>query len=538
MEALDLRPRPKLRVGLFADRRMQPRWIANAFSRVACSDCAEIVVVAHGEAPPARVPWLWRAYGALDASIFGSDSDPSQEIDLAVRVPHERTLALPPVAAGPTAAGWRAEIARLDLDVAFALGDVDEDSLSELARFGAWRFSFGDPPSAGFPAPGFREVVEGAPITASGLTIRLGGGEGMRSAFQSCSRTYAYSAVRNGDMVVRKTASFALRALRELHRLGASWLRRCTRIPETAVRPATPHAPALRNLAGFGGRVLRRSMQRMLCVEQWVIGYRFGARLHGEKTVDLAGFRPLTPPGDRLWADPFPFSAGGCHYIFFEELPFSAGKAHISMVRVDRNGAASAPVRVLERDYHLSYPFLVVHRGVLYMIPESGENRAVELYRCVDFPCRWRLERTLLDGVHCLDATVHREKDRWWMFANVAEDGAHPDDELHLFHADDLLGDWRPHPRNPVKSDVRCARPAGGLYRHADALYRPAQICAPLYGSGISLNRVLRMSQHDYAEEEVARIVPPEGDRVLGLHTLNQAGELSVVDAFVRRTRL
>ena len=524
MEAVAFGARPKLRVGLFADRGTQPRWLANAFARVACSECAEIAVVAHGDAPPARMPWLWRAYGALDASIFGSDSDPSQELELAAQVPHGRTLPMPSRTSPSDGEAWRQEVARLDLDVAFALGNVDDESLNGLARFGVWRFSFGEPPANGCAAPGFREAVEGATLTSSGLTIRLGEGEGMRAAFQSWSRTYAYSAARNRDVLLRKTASFALRALRELHRSGTAWLRRCTRIPDPArscagrAEPAA--APALRDLAGLGGRLLRRSLQRMLCVEQWMIGYRFGA--HGAQDADFTQFRRLAPPSDRLWADPFPLYAGGAHYIFFEELPFAAGKAHISMVSVDREGNVSPPVRVLERDCHLSYPFLVVHRGVLYMIPESAGN----------------LERTLLQGFACFDATVHRERNRWWMFANVAEDGAHPDDELHLFHADDLLGEWRAHPRNPVKSDVRCARPAGRLYREGETLMRPAQIGVPLYGSGISLNRVLRLSPQDYAEEEVARIVPPPGNRVLGLHTLNRAGELCVIDAFVRRARL
>jgi hypothetical protein len=537
VEAVALRPRPKLRVGVFADRRTQPRWVANAFARVACSECAEITIIGHGDAPPARVSWPWRVYGALDASVFGSDADPSQPLELAAQVPHGRTLALPARSA-PEAGSWRAEVARLDLDVAFALGDVDEEALCGLARFGVWRFCFGEPPSTECAAPGLREAVEGAPLTSSGLTIRLGNGEGMRAAFQSWSRTYAYSAVRNRDLLLRKTASFALRALRDLHRSGAAWLRRCARIPEAARESAGPSQPcAIRNLAGLGARALRRSLQRAFCVEQWMIGYRFGASPGGGEE-DLGEFRRLEPPRDRLWADPFPFYAGGAHYIFFEELPFAAGKAHISMVCVDREGRSSAPVRVLERDYHLSYPFLVVHRGVLYMIPESGQNRTVDLYRCVEFPDRWRLEKTLLQGMACFDATVHRERDRWWMFVNVAEDGAHPDDELHLFHADDLLGDWRPHPRNPIKSDVRCARPAGRLYREGEALIRPAQIGVPLYGSGISLNRVLRLSLQDYAEEEVGRIVPQAGDRVLGLHTLNRAGELSVIDAFMRRARL
>jgi hypothetical protein len=196
-------------------------------------------------------------------------------------------------------------------------------------------------------------------------------------------------------------------------------------------------------------------------------------------------------------------------------------------------------VRVLERDYHLSYPFLLEHDGQLYMIPETAQKGTVEVYRCVDFPLRWRLERVLLDGLRCVDATFHRGTGRWWMFANVAASGSRMfDDELHLFHAESLLGDWQPHRRNPVKSDARSARPAGQLYWRNGALCRPAQICAPLYGSGLSINRVLRLTLQDYAERQIERILPSREDGLLGVHTINRAGNLTVIDAFTRRLRL
>ena len=119
-----------------------------------------------------------------------------------------------------------------------------------------------------------------------------------------------------------------------------------------------------------------------------------------------------------------------------------------------------APVRVLERDYHLSYPFLIEQDGQLLMIPETAQNGSVEVYRCIDFPLRWKLEKVLLQGVRCVDPTFHRGPDRWWMFANAAAPGSRMfDDELHLFHAESLLGEWQPHRRNPVKSDARCSRP-------------------------------------------------------------------------------
>jgi transcriptional regulator GlxA family with amidase domain len=48
------------------------------------------------------------------------------------------------------------------------------------------------------------------------------------------------------------------------------------------------------------------------------------------------------------------------------------------------------------------------------------------------------------------------------MFVSIAENCI--PDELSLFYAESPLGPWTPHPRNPVKSDVRGSRPAGGLF--------------------------------------------------------------------------
>ena len=179
------------------------------------------------------------------------------------------------------------------------------------------------------------------------------------------------------------------------------------------------------------------------------------------------------------------------------------------------------------------------------MIPESAYNRTIEVYRCEEFPRRWRLEKVLLDNLFAADPTIFRAPDdQWWMFANLGTETAGVDDELHLFSAERLLGEWKPHRHNPVKSDVRGSRPAGRLFREEGQLYRPAQICAPIYGAGIALNRVTCLTMEAYAEEEARRIVPCAGARatgdsgpLLGMHTINRAGDLTVTDAFVRRRR-
>jgi hypothetical protein len=504
----------KLRVGVFADTRLQPRWVVEAFGRVACSEFAEIALVSvAGEGH--EEPRLRRAYRRLEQFVFGGE--PEARVDLAaVREP-----------------GGDEDLLRHDLDVAFVLGDIDDTRFDGIARYGVWRFFFGAERAHAESLAGWREVAEGAPVTGSGVKVRLRRGSPPRLAYQSWSRTYPLSAERNRARLLRKSAEFPWRALRELHRSGEGWLEQCRLVREGEARSFS-ELDLLRTASRVGARALRRGLEKALHVEQWLIAFRFGPPL--PIAPDLEGYVRMVPPADRIWADPFAIEKNGRYFVYFEELPFAAGKGHISMVEVKRDGTWSAPRRVLERDYHLSYPFLVELEGELYMIPESAQNAAVEAYRCVDFPARWKLERRLIEGARLVDATLHHGFGRWWLFANSAAGGtALFDDELCIFHAERLFGHWQPHARNPVKSDTRSARPAGQLFWHAGALHRPAQICAPRYGAGLSINRVLRLTPQDYAERQLQRVLPAPG--LLGLHTVNRAGELTVVDAFTRRHR-
>ena len=86
MEAVALRPRPRLRVGVFADRSQQPRWIVEALAAVAASDCAEIALIAHGRARPQALPWLWRMYRHADESLFGAERGPAEEVSASERI--------------------------------------------------------------------------------------------------------------------------------------------------------------------------------------------------------------------------------------------------------------------------------------------------------------------------------------------------------------------------------------------------------------------------------------------------------------------
>jgi hypothetical protein len=529
-------PRAPLRVGLFAGALAQPRWLAAAFARVAATEFAEIVLLSTGSAAPPVMSWPRRLYDWLDRKLFGTGPDLSASIDLRAGLPATPFLALPAELDSAAGDAWRAEILAQRLDVVFALDGLDDAVLQGLARYGVWRYRYGEGLDRVEADAGVREVTTPAPVTASALTARPGSGAPERLVYQSWSRTQPYSIARNRDNLQRKAIAFVSRALEQLHRRGPDWMARLPTVPGEGIPAAPGESKLLGGFCKLATRMARRGAEKLLTVDQWFVGYRFGT--DERWTGDLRPYARLMPPKDRYWADPFALERAGRHYIFFEEYMLAAAKAHLMAVEVGRGGERGVPVRVLERPYHLSYPFLIEEGGELFMIPETGANRTVEIYRCHRFPDDWRLEKVLLRGARFVDATVHRAGDRWWMFVNAGADGTELHDELYLYHADSLLGEWRPHPANPLKSDARSARPAGRLFEREGALYRPAQICAPLYGSGISINRVLRLDPLEYVEREEERIYPEHPAGLLGLHTVNRAGELAVIDGFLRRSRV
>lgn len=254
--------------------------------------------------------------------------------------------------------------------------------------------------------------------------------------------------------------------------------------------------------------------------EQWLVGVRFGER---------GRFLPITPPDDRLWADPFVVIEDARVFVFVEELVYREGKGTIAVMEVRGDGTATPPRRILERPHHLSYPCVFRWDGHYYMLPETGENATVELYRCRSFPGEWELAAVLMRGIEATDATMFEHAGRWWMYLSTAPDGE-TFDELSLFHAGSPLGPWSAHPRNPILSSVVGGRCAGRPFLRGGRLLRPAQVGAHRYGHSIQLREIVTLSADDWVEREAETILPDWTPGLAGAHTYNVAGDVTVID--------
>ncbi len=293
-------------------------------------------------------------------------------------------------------------------------------------------------------------------------------------------------------------------------------------------------------LGALGALVARaRAALTSLSVKppHWFVGWRRADQDRLAETMRLpqAGWHRLPDDGARFYADPFVFRHEGRTWLFLEEFPYATGKAIVSLVEMGAEGPLGTPRPILERANHLSYPFVFERAGAIWMIPEMSTAGRVELFRATKFPDAWESVGVLVDGVEASDATIVEHEGRLWMFGSVGGEGASSWDTLHLWHSNDLMGPWSPHPRNPVLIDARGARPAGAFYRRGGELWRPAQDCASGYGAALALARVTRLDTEGFAQE-IASVIRPGGAWPgIGLHTLNWAAGIEVVDGCADR---
>jgi len=200
------------------------------------------------------------------------------------------------------------------------------------------------------------------------------------------------------------------------------------------------------------------------------------------------------------------------------------------VAEVMADGRLGSAETCLDTGRHLSYPHVFRHAGEHFMIPESGADHEVVLYRATEFPHRWTREHVLQRGLFAVDTTALEHEGRWWFFATVGERPG-GEVELMLFSSDTLTGAWTLHPASPVCSDVLRSRGAGAILGDAGRLLRPSQSCAPVYGHSLRFNEILRLNPREYAERTVRTIGPTWADGLIGTHTFNRAGRHEAVDA-------
>lgn len=412
------------------------------------------------------------------------------------------------------------------------------DTVSARLPFGEWRFSFLDEACGHDDWSGYAGVIENRPATEMRIDIRFGGAP-LEGTCVTAAFSTKFSAIRNSDFIKERAVTLLMRELRRL-----ADTRRLPAPPEEEEARAPNPAPSARQLVRYGRGLCRNLVARGL----QAMAERFGsvpiwALYLGEGQAP--GFDPrkavlIEPDKNEIRADPFLIEHQGQIYLFYEAYGPGDRKAHIAVSRlvghrIERLGIA------LSRDYHLSYPFVFRHEGQLFMIPETNQARRLEVWRCVEFPLRWELFSTGLEGLSSADSTLTLFNGKWWLLTNLSDFHAYEDhcSELHVFEVDGpALNRLVPHKNNPVVIDSTVARNGGRPFEQAGRLYRPSQRNEyGIYGYGLNIMEIEQMDLETYRERCIRTILPDFAPGLVACHHLDVVAGRYVMDVMFGRSR-
>ncbi len=419
----------------------------------------------------------------------------------------------------------------LDFILSFATERCPPELL-ETARHGVWAYQFGDWTRYRGGPRGFWEVYEAEPVTAALLVRLQHDADAVVVLREGYLHTNLISAARNREQVTGRITHWPAQVCRDLRngvsgRLTSQPLR--TTAPE---RSAPTRVQRIKYRCRVAARAVRVGLLSLFRHDQWNVGV-IDRPISSFLQAGLAA-APVAwlkaSHRDEFKADPFGIRRDGHLTILYEHFSYRTNRGTIAAV--DPAGdAGGAAVRIGPKPaVHLSYPYLIEVEGRLLCIPESHQAGEAGLYEIERFPDRWVKVGNLLENIPIVDATLFRHEGTWWL-AGSEPTAKGTTCELHLWHAPAIIGPWRPHAANPVKMDIRSARPGGTPFYENGELYRPAQDCSRTYGGRVIINRVVTLTPTAFHETHAASVEPdPKGAYPAGLHTLSQVGGITLID--------
>lgn len=552
--------RNKLKVGILIDTYNVPQWAFKMLEEIHGSHYASIVLAVKNDGVNLSQQTLFQklrehfhrllyiGLTKLEQRVFRTTPDAFEPRNIS-----KLLSGVPCVHVRPRQKNFSDYLSRKDIeiikgyhvDVFIRLGfRILRGEILEAARYGIWSYHHGDNAvNRGGPA-GFWEVFEGARVTGAILQILTEDLDNGLVLYRSYSHTDQLSVRRGNNLTFWKALYFLPRKLEELYSVGDTAF--FSRVREENQHPffysrklyLTPKNRQLIRLAlKHYSTYLLKKIKYLCSSYQWIL--LFSAHSKKGLSTSFWRFKKVVPPKDREWADPFIILHEDTFYIFIEESINKLKKAHIAYFTIDKHGKTSVPKKIIQQPYHLSYPFVFMHNDTYYLIPESSENRTIELYQCSSFPEKWERVHIIMENVEAFDTTIVQKDGKWFLFTSIkVHAGSSSWDELFLFHSDDLFSqNWEPHPQNPIISDVSSARPAGRIFFHNNNLYRPSQNSSKRYGYGIKINQILRLTETEYHEVCVNNIEPEWDKSIIATHTLNFVDGATVIDGLVQRSR-
>jgi len=538
----------RIKIALLLNNPEISLWEFRVFEKLQSSDFAEIKLIIKKEHNTKSIKiekrsLMYRFHQNLDKHLFRNEFDYNQKTDISSL---SKNIPVISYRLSDTELGDNnnAEIVQkinsFKIDVILNFGDAEYgNDLLSVSRNGVWSYAIGDERIIRGTPWVYWAIVEKAGEIGSMVIMSKTDIKNKTVIYRTSIQTFTKSINVNKNRIYGLASLIIPRLINGLFVSGETYIEKSSakfnRYIEIFVRKPYTHPNSLKALSNLILILMSHFFRNLVYKKEvfWDLYFRIREN-QNIFTVDLANLRKLSASKYKFWADPFVISRNNNHFIFVEEYLFGIKKAHISVLKLDNEGTLLSNDKIIEKPYHLSYPFVFELDKTYYMIPESKEDRNIQLYRCMSFPEKWEFVMNIMENIFATDTTLFFYKNKWWLFTAIDElkNPSVPFSELFLYYSDDLFsGIWQSHPMNPIISDIKTSRPAGKIFILDNKLYRPSQDCSGSYGKALNLNLITKLSEREYEEIPFLKVEPGWKKEIVGTHTFNFNNNIFVIDA-------
>lgn len=256
-------------------------------------------------------------------------------------------------------------------------------------------------------------------------------------------------------------------------------------------------------------------------IGKWEVKYR----LHNERQ-----WEKLVGEPHYWYADPLLFTWKEKTYLFTEAYD---EKKQIGRLAISeyKNGRFTIPEIIIKKPYHLSYPCVFENKGIVYMIPETSQNKTLELYVASESLKHWEKKCTLLKGIQLVDTTIIQEDNKNYLYSYSDFNNQYVS---YLFELD--LGRLELNLIEKKQRNKNQYRSAGNIFFYKKSKYMPFQNNVSLYGQEILIRKADTIK--DILGENVCCDVIPDSLKnqsgieadITRTHTLSYDDKLEVID--------
>lgn len=271
-------------------------------------------------------------------------------------------------------------------------------------------------------------------------------------------------------------------------------------------------------------------------------------KIFGEHAYGVA-VRPLDMPDSKWitkyptlrkwWADPFIISHGDDDYIFAELMDYHVIWGQIAVAKVmRRNGWGGIEDNieigdfkvVISEPFHMSFPNVFNWNDNYYMIPETHQKNQIRLYKCLEFPYKWELDKVLVDGVKLVDHALYLDGDEIIMITYDAHD---INNKKSVFYKIDMR--TKTAQLLNMTGNFSNERPGGTVFKSNGKLYRAIQDCERIYGDFLKIYEIDKISDNELEEHLVKTLHADDfnfdvNNKIERCHTYNQSKRYEVMD--------